>query len=65
MTSRRLTTLVGASVFLVLACASLYRLLVGFRLSIGGEEIGQTSSFLVFVISTALAVMMFRSGSAD
>lgn len=62
MSTYRLATIVGAVAFLAIAALALYRLLVGFPITIGGEEIGQTSSFLVFVICTALSLMLFRGG---
>lgn len=60
MPSHRLASLVGALVFLALALLSLYRLLVGFPISIGGHEIGQTSTFFAFAIFAALTLIMFR-----
>jgi hypothetical protein len=60
--SNRLVTSLGAIALLVIAALALYRLLVGFPITIGGQEIGQTTSFLVFVICTALALMLFRGG---
>jgi len=60
--SSRLVTSLGAIALLVIAALALYRLLVGFPITIGGQEIGQTTSFLVFVICTALALMLFRGG---
>ena len=62
MSTHRIATIVGAVAFLAIAALDLYRLLVGFPISIGGEEIGQTSSFLVFVICAALSLMLFRGG---
>ena len=56
----RLPTLVAAVVFLAIAALALYRLLVGFPITIGGMEVGQTTSFFVFVICTALALMLLR-----
>ena len=60
MPSHRLASLVGALVFLVLALLSLYRLLVGFPMSIGGHEIGQASTFFAFAIFAALTLIMLR-----
>ena len=62
MSAHRLATIVGAFAFLAIAALALYRLLAGFRITIGGAEIGQTSSFLVFVTCTALSLMLFRGG---
>lgn len=61
MSSNRLFIIVGALVFACLAIASLYRLMVGFPITIGGQQIGQTTSFFAFAISTALSLMLFRS----
>lgn len=65
MSSNRLATVIAAFVFLILAAASLYRLLVGFPITIGGYEIGQTASFLAFVVCAALSLMLFRGGKAS
>ena len=60
--SNRLVTTAGALALLVVAALALYRLLAGFPISIGGYEVGQTMSFFVFAICTALALMLFRGG---
>jgi hypothetical protein len=60
MTSNRAASLIGAFIFLCIAALALYRLMVGFPITIGGMEIGQTSSFLVFVICAGLSVALFR-----
>ena len=65
MSSHKLVTVLGALVFLVIACASLYRLLVGFPITIAGMEIGQTASLLVFVSCAALSIMLFRNASVS
>ena len=64
MSTFRLTTIIGAIVFLAIAALALYRLMVGFPIRIGTVEIGQTSSFFAFVIFAALALMLFRGGRA-
>jgi hypothetical protein len=65
MSSHKLATVIAAFVFLILAAASLYRLLVGIPITIGGYEIGQTMSFLAFVICAALSLMLFRGARAS
>lgn len=62
MPSNRLAALVGALVFLVLALLSLYRLLFGFQMTIGGQQVGQTVTFFAFAIFAALTLMMLRAG---
>ena len=64
MNSTKLAALAGAVIFMALAGVSLYRLLFWFPISIGGAEVGQTSSFFAFVIFTALALIMVRGGLA-
>jgi hypothetical protein len=59
MGSRKLVILAAALVFLLVAAGALYRLLIGFPISIGGEEVGQTTTFFVLVISIALSMMLF------
>ena len=65
MSGNRLATIIGGIVFLILACASLYRLLVGFPITIGGAYIGQTASFFAFAICAALSLMLFLGGRAN
>jgi hypothetical protein len=62
MSSQRIISLAGAVVLLALAALALYRLLTGFPISIGGVEIGQTSSFFAFAICAALSIMLFVGG---
>jgi len=60
MQNYKLASTVAGIVFLILACASLYRLLVWFPITIGGAHVGQTASFFAFVICAALSLIMFR-----
>lgn len=60
MSTSKLFILLGAVGFLLLAGVSLYRLLFWFPITIGGEEVGQTSSLLAFAISLALSLMLFQ-----
>ena len=60
MSSHRIVTLLGALVCLAISGLALYRLLVGIPITIGTLEVGQTSSFFVFVTCAALALMLFR-----
>ena len=64
MSSQRIASLTGAIIFLAIAALALYRLMVGFPISIGGVEVGQTSSFFAFVVCAALSLMLFRAGRA-
>jgi hypothetical protein len=65
MSTNRLALIIGALIFLALAAAALYRLLVGFPIVIGGMQVGQTSSFLAFVAFAALSIMFFRGASTS
>lgn len=60
MASRKLVLTAAAIIFLLITAAALYRLLIGFPMSIGGEEIGQVSTFFVLVCGAALTVMLFN-----
>ena len=60
MSGHKPAAIIGALVFLLIAAASLYRLLVGIPITIGGQQVGQTMSLLVFVTCAALSIMLFR-----
>jgi hypothetical protein len=60
MGTRKLVLSAAAVIFLLIAVASLYRLLVGFPITIGGQEIGQVITFLVLVVSIAFSAMLFK-----
>jgi hypothetical protein len=60
MASRKLVLSVAAIVFLLITLGAIYRLLVGFPISIGGEEVGQTTTFFVLVCGAALTMMLFN-----
>ena len=59
MSMNRAASIIGALVFLCIAALALYRLMVGYPISIGGQELGQTTSFFVLVICAALALILF------
>jgi hypothetical protein len=59
MATRKLVLTAAALIFLLLAAASLYRLLVWFPINIGGVEIGQVGSFLGLVVGAGLSLMLF------
>ena len=63
MSGRKPLFIIGALVFLLLAAACLYRLLVGFPITIGGHMIGQTMSFFGLVICIAISLILFRAAS--
>jgi hypothetical protein len=65
MSNHRVITWVGASIFLLLALANLYRMLVGTRITIGGMEVGQTASFFALAIFAALSLMLFKAGGRE
>jgi len=59
MGTRKLVLSAAAIIFLLVTLAAAYRLLVGFPMSIGGEEVGQVSTFFVLVCGAALTMMLF------
>ena len=65
MSTYRMATLAGAIIFLALAALALYRLLVGFPITIGGIVVGQVATFFVLVVSTALSLMLFRGSGSN
>ena len=65
MSSNRLASIIGALIFLALAGVALYRLLVGFPITIGGMEVGQTTSFSALVVFVALSLMLFRGSTTN
>ena len=59
----RVASLSGGIIFLIVGALALYRLFVGFPITIGGMEVGQTSTFIVFVVCAALSLMLFRQSA--
>jgi hypothetical protein len=59
MATRKLVLMTAAVIFLLVAAAGLYRLLVWFPISVGGVEIGQVGSFLAIVVGAGLSLMLF------
>lgn len=62
MSSNRAVSVICAAIFLLIAALALYRLLVGFPISIGGVEVGQVATFLTLVISIGLGLALLRRG---
>lgn len=60
MTSRKLVLLIAAAIFLLIAGLNLYRLMVGFPITIAGHTVGATASFFAMGIAAALSLMLFR-----
>jgi len=60
MGTRKLVLSAAAFIFLLVTLAAVYRLLVGFPMSIGGEEVGQVATFFVLVCGAALTLMLFN-----
>ncbi|MCF2514178.1 hypothetical protein LVY65_03720 [Sphingomonas sp. G124] len=60
MATRKLVLSAAAIIFLLVALGALYRLLVGFPISIGGVEIGQVGTFFALVVGAGLSLMLFN-----
>ncbi len=60
MGTRKIVLSFAALCFLLLTVAAVYRLMFGFAISIGGQEVGQTSTFFVMVCGAALTLMLFN-----
>jgi hypothetical protein len=65
MSTYRMATLAGAIVFLAVAALALYRLVVGFPITIGGVMVGQVATFFVLVVSAALSLILFRGSGGN
>jgi hypothetical protein len=63
MSAHRLATLIGGLFFAAIALLALYRLLVFFPITIGGQAVGQVFTFFALVICAALALILLRGGS--
>lgn len=59
MTARRPFTMLAAAIFLLMALAHLYRLIVGFDVSIAGTHVSQAVSWIALAVTAVLAVMLF------
>ena len=64
MTGRTILMLIAALLFLLLGLFGFYRLMVGFPISIGGAQLGQTSSFFMFVICVVISLILFGQARA-
>lgn len=53
-------TTVTAAIFLLMAVVHLYRIAVGFPITIGGANVGQEVSWVAIVVTLVLAVGLFR-----
>ena len=53
MSSSKLANLVGGVIFLIVAAICLYRLLFWFPITIGGERVGQVSTFFALMTHQA------------
>jgi hypothetical protein len=60
MTQSRPFTFVAAIIFLLMACVHLYRLAVGFDITIGATAVPMTVSWVALVITALLSVMLFK-----
>lgn len=60
MTRTRPFTLVAAIIFLVMAGGHLYRLAVGFDVTVGGTALPLFVSWVGLAVTALLAVMLFR-----
>ena len=60
MFDSRLSSLLGGIVFLLISLVALYRLMFWFPIVIAGWQVGQVSSFFVFVIFLAMSIVSFQ-----
>ena len=60
MTARRPFTMLAAAIFLLMALVHLYRIVVGFDVSVAGTDISQSISWIALLFTGLLAAMLFR-----
>ena len=60
MTARHPFTTLAAAIFALMALAHVYRLAVGFDVSVGGTHLPQSISWIALVVTALLATMLFR-----
>ena len=60
MTAQRPFTMLAVAIFLLIALAHLYRILVGFDVSVAGIHISQSISWIALLFTGVLAAMLFR-----
>ena len=60
MNARKPFTLIAAAIFLLMAVAHLYRIAIGFDVTVGGTAIPQWVSWIALAVTGLLAVMLFR-----
>ena len=60
MSQTRPFTFVAAIIFLVMALGHLYRLAVGFEVTIGATALPMMASWVALVVTALLSVMLFR-----
>lgn len=59
MTARRPFTMLAAVIFLLMALVHLYRIVVGFDVSIAGTHVSQAVSWVALAVTALLAVMLY------
>ena len=59
MTARRPFTMLAAAIFLLMALAHLYRLVVGFDISVAGTHVPQAISWIALAVTALLAAMLY------
>lgn len=60
MARTRPFTLAAAIIFLIMALVHLYRLTVGFDITVAGTAVSPLLSWLALVITALLSVMLFK-----
>jgi hypothetical protein len=60
MTAPRPFTMFAAAIFLLIALVHLYRIIVGFDVSVAGTHISRSVSWIAVLFTGLLAAMLFR-----
>lgn len=60
MTARHPFTMLAAAIFALMTLVHIYRLIVGFDVSVGGTHLPQSISWIALIVTALLATMLFR-----
>ena len=59
MTARHPFTMLAAAIFALMALVHVYRLVVGFDVSVGGNHLPQSISWIALIVTGLLAAMLY------
>ena len=60
MSTRKPFTLIAAAIFAIMALVHIYRIATDFQIIVGSHSLPMSVSYLAFVVTGILAVMLYR-----